>query len=248
MFERRRFTDDGNKPPGCYLFSAFMAFWTILIVNNLWPGVIGMGTFELWSIKQGNWLTWLWIDLPIFIWGSGITLIVRIFNLNLFEEIECPEEFLVIGTSISLWAGIMEEICFRWIIFFGAIVSAKITNFLFFGWLGFGLTSWLQIHLFGPINNWVTLGYLSKQLADPANWAIGAGLLSANAFFRDGHKYQGYFGWVNSWFIGMFLFWVTFNYGLPAAILIHFVYDFLIFFTRYLDSVYKRRKGLLRAY
>ena len=54
-------------------------------------------------------------------------------------------------------------------------------------------------------------------------------MLYTNAFFRDGHRYQGPIGVLNSWFAGMFLFWIMFTYGLPAAILVHFMYDFLIF-------------------
>ena len=58
------------------------------------------------------------------------------------------------------------------------------------------------------------------------DWGIGAGMLAANAFFRDGHKYQGNFGMVNSWFIGMYMFHILFTYGLPECMFAHFAYNF----------------------
>ena len=84
------------------------------------------------------------------------------------------------------------------------------------------------MNVWGPLVDWTTFGYLTKHIFSETGWYVGAAMLYSNAFFRDGYKYQGLMGVINSWFIGMFLFWVTFNYGLPAAILIHFLYDFLL--------------------
>jgi hypothetical protein len=84
----------------------------------------------------------------------------------------------------------------------------------------------------GPLADWVTLGLLHDYLFHPHSWAVGAGILASNALFRDGHKYQGLLGWVNSWFLGMYFFYVLFSFGLGAAVLIHFAYDMGIFATR----------------
>ena len=135
------------------------------------------------------------------------------------------------GTFISLFAGVVEEISFRWILFFSSIASVTFINFLFFGFLGFGVPEWVFTNILNPVVNWVSFGALEPWLLHPAGWQIGAGLLSANAFFRDSHKYQGFLGWLNSWFLGLFFFWLTMKFGLLAAITAHFTYNFLIFVT-----------------
>ena len=66
-------------------------------------------------------------------------------------------------------------------------------------------------------------------------WFVGAALLSANAMFRNGHKYQGPIGIVNSWYIGMFLFWIMFQFGLIVAIIVHILYDVIVFTVKHLD-------------
>ena len=70
-----------------------------------------------------------------------------------------------------------------------------------------------------------------ELLYPPGEWAVGAAVVSANIFFRDGHKYQGPFGVLNAWFIGLVMFWVMFTYGVWPAIICHFLYDFLIYAT-----------------
>jgi len=224
-----------------YFASAFIGFLTIVFFNWLFPGVIPFGTFELWKIKQGNWLSWLIAAWPIFAWCVLANVICSALTRNDPCMNKKAESLFGIGILISLWAGFVEEIAFRWLIFLGAIPGVKIANFLFFGWLGFGLPAWFQVHLAGPIANFFSLGGLNGILTEPSNWAMGAALLSTNTFFRDGHKYQGWFGWLNSWFIGMFLFWMLFKYGLLACILVHFAYDFLCFFVRYIDMVLERK-------
>ncbi len=77
--------------------------------------------------------------------------------------------------------------------------------------------------------NWASLHYLQEYFSHATGWAIGAAMLAANAKFRDGHKYQGMLGWINSWFMGLYFFWLMFNYGLPAAIVVHIVYDIVCF-------------------
>jgi len=186
-----------------------------------------------------------------------------------------PAEILGIGFIISVLAGLLEEISFRWLIFLGAFLGLWIMNFIFAGFLvliacvgvgyllgalidphegggigGFiglilgvvmivvlgltgnlppGLLEWIHLNITAPIADWTTFGALHDQLYHPAGWLAGAAVLSANAGFRDGHKYQGILGYVNSWFLGMVFFWLMFTYGLLAAILVHFLYDLIIF-------------------
>ena len=133
------------------------------------------------------------------------------------------------GCFVSACAGFFEELFFRWLLFFFAIITAQVMNFLFFGWLGFGLAEFLAEALFCPLADFFTLGYLNEYLFHPSGWFVGAALLASNGNFRDGHSYQGFTGLVNSWFCGMVFFYITFKYGLFAAMIVHFFYDFFLF-------------------
>ncbi len=212
------------------------------IIMWLWPTAVPFRFFEFWAIR-GTVSEWLYTAWPIFAWGVGVNVIYSLFTRNDRETNRHAERIIIGGTIISFLAGTIEEMTFRWLFFLDNIVSVKITNFLFFGFFGFGIPQWFHLHVFGPLANWTTFGGLEKYIFHPSGWAIGASMLATNAFFRDGHKYQGLFGVINSWFGGMFLFWIMFRYGLPAAILIHFVYDFLIYATRYVDAVVERALG-----
>lgn len=228
-------SEENQKKARKYLSYACTGLLTILIVKAVWPDVIPFGTLDAWHMTGG--LTdWLAAGWPLLAWGFGIQSLILLVRWegrvmkDAFEEAS-PLEILKAGTLISLWAGVMEEISFRWLIFYAKIFWIKVANFLLFGFLGFGLIRLFQLHLFGPIADFTTFGSLQGFLTAPAAWAIGASMLATNAIFRDGHAYQGWFGLVNSWFSGMFFFWLMFGYGLPAAILIHFLYDFVVFGT-----------------
>jgi len=232
-----------NKEEGSsFLVSAAFSALFVLLVSAIWPGTIPYSFFEFWSSK-GTISEWFYASRWVFAWGVGFTIFASFTSYNKPEENRNAEAGLALGVIISVLAGVLEEICFRWLIFFSSIITAKVVNFLFFGFLGFGILEWLQLHLLGPIANFFTLGLLQDVLTNPAMWAVGAGMLTANAAFRDGHKYLGIIGFVNSWFIGMFFFYLMFTYGLPAAILVHFLYDLGIFAVRYIDCVIERAQG-----
>ena len=203
------------------------------IVMWLWPWAVPFRFFELWE-SRGTISEWLYTAWPIFVWGSGFTLFFALRTRNDRKTNRHAEDILKGGTLISIVAGVMEEMTFRWLFFLDNIVSVKLTNFFIFGFLGFGIPEWLHLRLVGPIVNEITLHGLEPYLFHPTGWAVGAAMVTTNAFFRDGHKYQGIFGWINSWFGGMFLFYIMFTYGIVAAIVVHFVLVFLIFFLRFL--------------
>jgi len=212
------------------------------IVMWIWPWAVPFRFFEFWKVQGSVW-EWFSTAWPIFAWGVGVSVLNDIFTHNDKETNRYAENIIVGGTLVSLRAGIFEEITFRWLFFLDNIVSVKIANFLFFGFLGFGIPSWFHNYFVGPIANFTTFHGLESQIFHSTGWAVGAAMLTTNAFFRDGHRYQGLLGVVNSWFGGMFLFWIMFKYGLPAAILIHFVYDFLIYLVHYVDAVVERANG-----
>jgi hypothetical protein len=212
------------------------------IIMWIWPNVVPFGFFEFWSPK-GTVTEWLTASWPIFAWAACTTTIIAFATKNNWYTNAFAEDILKDGFVTSAKAGIGEEITFRWLFFLDAVVAVKISNFLFFGFLGFGIPAWFQLHFTGPIADFVTHHSMHNLLFHPMGWAVGAAMLSTNAFFRDGHRYQGPLGLINSWVIGMFLFWLMFRYGLPAAILVHFTYDFIIYFIRFLDAAMERKMG-----
>lgn len=234
-------TDKENKG-GCYLKSTFYVFLLVIIVKKFWPEVIPFSFLHFWKIN-GSLVEAVKSAWMIFAWGAGFTALVSIITRNNREDNRDAEAHMLKGLCISIWAGVVEEICFRWLLFYGAIIAVKISNFLFFGWLGFGLAECLYQYVVGPVANFITFGYLDHILFNGFGWAVGAAVISSNGKFRDGHAYLGWIGYVNSWFIGMFFFLVMFHYGLPAAILVHFLYDLFIFVVRYLDMLIERMLG-----
>jgi len=220
-----------------WLFSAFFSFLFVLFVQWVFPNAIPFDTFQFFSDNQiiaGIKASW-----PIFAWGIGVTAIVSAVTRNKRSVNHKAEEVLVGGLVVSVIAGLFEELVFRWAIFLSGIAGMKLTNWLFFGFLGFGLAEFLHNWVFGPIVNFVTFGKM-KWLIFDMGWAVGAAALAANAKFRNEHKYLGPFGLINSWVIGFFLFWLMFNYGLWTAIIVHFLYDLAIFTIRYLDCAIER--------
>lgn len=225
-----------------FLISAVLSIFVLPCILYFFPTSVPFRFFELWKV-EGHFLQWIQSALPLFLWGAGVTILLSIFTFNEPDHNRDAETIMAGGVIISIFAGVVEEIFFRWLFFLLHIIFVKISNFLFFGFLGFGIAEWLYVHFFGPIANWATLHSLQEYLFHPSGWAVGTAMLSTNAFFRDGHKYLGLLGFVNSWFIGMYCFWIMFHYGLLAAIIVHFLYDLLLFVIRYLDMVIERSLG-----
>jgi hypothetical protein len=246
--------DEEKKKTPWPIKALFNLFW-LAIIAWIWPWSIEPFTvLSLWTPPAEQPLiqlaSWGEAAYPIFVWGVSVTLIAQIAgiysNKNLMEKykerisLADAEENYLKGILISTWAGVAEEIAFRWIFFLHGMIAVKIANWLFFGVLGFGIAEHIYLWIVGPIANFFTFGHMEPWLFHPAHWAIGAALIAANALFRDGHKYQGPLGFINSWFIGMFLFWCMFKFGLLGAIAIHFFYDFLIFTCVYMVTVSRR--------
>jgi hypothetical protein len=220
----------------------FLSLAFLGLVQWIWPSVLPFGLFDVWKSKGTFW-EWMLASWPILLWATGLQALLSFTSLNFRNENKQAEGILGLHTVMSMRAGFFEEITFRWLYMLTGIISAKVLNFCFFGFLGFGILQWFQTSIMGPVANFVTLGALGVAFANPANWAIGAGVLSANASFRDGHKYQGIMGLANSWFCGMFFFVLLFKYGLLACILVHFLYDFFVGLVCYIDMVVERQMG-----
>lgn len=221
------------------LAAAAVGFVTLLLIQWIFPQAVPFGTFEFWALR-GSIAGALKVSWPLFAWALVINLVAILFIRNGPRDYRHAEKILGREAFASVFAGIVEEIDFRWLIFLNAIWFVKLTNWLFFGFAGFGIEEWLFLHIIGPVVNFSTLGKLAPILFHELGWFVGASVLAANAKFRDGHKYQGLFGVINSWFIGFFLFWLMFNYGLVACIVVHMLYDLFIDLIRYLDMVVER--------
>lgn len=133
------------------------------------------------------------------------------------------------GICRSILAGFFEELHYRWIYFYLSIITVKLSNFCFLGFMGLPIVKWFHVYVGGPIFNFLTFGQLKTWLVNPDIWFVGSALLIVNAKFRDGHAYQGTWGLLNSWICGFFLFWLALSHGLLASIVIHFSYNGLIF-------------------
>lgn len=206
------------------------SFIIVGILVFFWPSLIEpFSFFEFWTIKGSLWAAvknaW-----PIYFWGISVTTVMFVIKRDSLPG-EDPIDILLNGTVMSILAGILEEIAFRWLIFFLAIVMIPVMDWLLLGFVGLHLIQWIYVVILCPIANFFTLGYLEEYLLNGYGWAVAAAIISANGDFRNGHRYLGWPGYINSWFLGMYFFWVVFNYGLIAAIIIHFLYDFFIFCT-----------------
>lgn len=121
-FKFRVKTEEGEKKVGCYPLTALFSLVFVLIVKLLRPKVIPFGMWEFWRLNASL-STVLKLSLPVFVWGAGITFLFSFLTRNKPEENRSAEEGLFKGALMSVWAGVMEEICFRWIIFYGEIAA-----------------------------------------------------------------------------------------------------------------------------
>jgi hypothetical protein len=228
---------------GKSFFSLLLFSLTVMpFVIWLSPDTVPFKFLQFWHVR-GSFSDWIVSALPLFVWGFALAGTVAVCTRNNWDTNLHAERIIGAGTAISIWAGVVEEISFRWLFVLSYVVLLKVSNFLFFGWLGFGIAEWLNGVIFIPVTNFLTVGFLEPFLYQPGGWAVGGAIIASNALFRNGHKYQGLFGFLNSWFCGMYFFWIMFTYGLLAAILVHFLYDLLIFTTHYIDAVIERAQG-----
>jgi hypothetical protein len=94
---------------------------------------------------------------------------------------------------------------------------------------------WCYQHITFPILSWASFRTLDPVLYyDGAPFLFIAAAVSVNAKFRDGHKYQGFFGMVNAWVVGFILLYAMLYYGLMTAIVVHAIYDLEFAAIRYI--------------
>lgn len=226
-----------------YVYPAIFLLAVSAALLHWWPDLLPFGLTRVWQM-HGTLTEWLWTGKWVLLWGVGVTALMSVLTRNKPEENRQAEQLFVYGLFVSVRAGLLEELCFRWAHFmFYAILAQGVDIVLGGFFYGHGLVWFVQEYFMAPVANFATLHYLSDWLMNPAIWYVGAGLIWANSHFRDGHKYLGLLGYVNSWFIGMFFFYMTLNYGIVSAMVVHGLYDALIHLVRYIDEITERAEG-----
>lgn len=229
---------------------AFMAKLTaalavaLVIVNLIWDAMIPYGPLELWMPK-GNPLVALAAMVPALLWGLTIQGLLELRNSKRMTTLDVrkyplPSVILSDGARVSIVAGVFEELTFRWLLFLLFLFGYAVLN-LPFRAVGINLDSTVHLFLLTPVANFFTAGLLRDALYHDIGWHVGAAMLTANALFRNGHKYQGALGLVNAWFMGMYFFWMMLTFGLPYAIVVHALYDIVVFGTVALGAMARLR-------
>lgn len=220
---------------------AFVSMPFLIIGFYLLPELYPYGLFKL-LIPQGNYQQWLLAAAPVLLWGTGATAWACSRFPGTGEFSFEAERALGKGILVSLRAGILEEICFRWILFLGFIPVLYFANQFCFWAFHIEGPKVLFYGFYAPLADSFTLGFLHVQLT--GDWLIAASLLSVNFRFQDEHAYLGWVGYINSWFFGMYMFYMLFHFGLLACVLAHILYDLGIVVVLYLDKWVKRLKRL----
>ncbi len=213
-------------------------FSVVALVKYLWPDSIPFGFFEFWRFT-GTWPGFGCIIAISAVWNAIENAIAA---RHKFKDDPEPSRNARGLFPFSLYIGIKpavtEETFFRWILFYVEIIAFKMSNII-----ACGITGVLHNWIFGPFVNLVSFGFLEPWLFHESSWAVGAALIFSCGRFRDGHMYQGFWGWLCSWFFGLFAFYVMFNYGLPAAMTAHFAFNFTAVYAFYLTEKAMERWG-----
>jgi hypothetical protein len=210
---------------------ALTANGVLLFINWVWPSSLPFSMYYFLRLHGSveHAIAGAW---PLFAVGAGLNIAsigcLWIFNADYLRHLvdTIPIGLRLIGAAFSVtFVPVIEEITFRWLLFYLAILGLTGLNFLFFGFAGAGLPSWFFSDLAKPAADFLTLHHAHDVLYSPVSWAVGAAALVANRRFQAGHAYQGWLGWAWSWFGGIFLFATMFHYGLVMAIIIHALYN-----------------------
>ncbi|HYD93469.1 MAG TPA: hypothetical protein VEB18_03400 [Candidatus Paceibacterota bacterium] len=200
--------------------------------------IIGIGTSVGAGVLEEGWYRWVGV------FYSMLFLVLLNFLFSAF------------GWGIVVAAGI--AILFTIASFFigdvdlnPATVIGRILLIALFALAGWGVMAinhdpvyWVYLHIFVPVIDFATFGLMHSALHANHQPLLVMGLIAANFAFRDGHKYQGLYGWVNSWYIGCAMTYATLTYGLAVAVAVHALYDIIFDVAQYIAA--KRSMPRLR--
>ena len=164
---------------------------------------------------------------------------------NIRVETKKPVDQLIGGSIASIFAGISEEIVYRWLWFFSAIGTIALTDWFSGGFLfGHGLT--YLVYIFTKyFVNLATFGILTDYIYSP-NWLVGAAMMTAALEFRKGHEQYGVTGYWFSWYFGLFTQVIVFKFGIMPAIVVHILVDMMQDVLLFIYSIINRTKKFKR--
>lgn len=231
---------DLEVPP--YVGGVLVGVVLLVVIQAIWPDWHPLEFADVWHGRLGRstpWYQWFPYGLPLLLWGlvakvSIQGLVVRSLGWEKLAALD-PKDILKEGVQSSVKAGLFEELAYRWLIFFSAVPILYAANFACFEFLShwglverdFACVEWLYTKILCPVANFATAGKLGFWLQND-NWLIGAAVVSTSVQFKNGHKYQGFLGMTNSWFLGIYFTWFTLNFGILSAILFHMLYNMVI--------------------
>lgn len=235
-------SEDKESLLGRFVISLIIVVLTLAIAPDILPDLQP----AIWSENLDAGVVNFWWILG---WGFGINALLLGFREFLvrqgtvpIKQPNDPADTFVKGLFISGFAGISEEITYRILAFCAAFTSLTIGNFL-----TCGLLEWLYVNVFLWVANVGTLGLVENLWFHPSGWLFGAAMLSTCAFFREGHAYQGFLGWVNSWYFSVAMFALLMSQGLFACIVYHFLFN-VVAFTVLAIHNYRMRNLYIRTF
>lgn len=208
---------------------ALMFIIGIIIARLILPFQAIPFVFEYFWPAQGTFWQALWSCWPLFAVGFALNLWKMATTTNPPEVQSTASSVPWSGFLTSVSAGVLEEITFRWVLFYGFMGLIWMVANVFFP----GLEFWVRDNL-----SWLTtllIGDNTALLEVVGVWTLPLAFLLSNFKFQQGHLYQGLTGFIFSWFGGFFFARVFFQYSLFYAIVIHFLFDFMVFMMLFAD-------------
>ncbi|MFI7642467.1 hypothetical protein [Nonomuraea sp. NPDC049400] len=215
-------------------FGLGLSVLIVLVLEWLAPDVIPFELGTFWAVRQPFWTAFgdsIVQSWPVLAAGVLMTLIFLPAKRQQQRHLAlygAPEGRVVtLGPGAVLFNSALEEVVFRWLLFYAAIAGAVAMDYIVLGFAELHPVRWFFTELLIPAADWATAGRLHEVLtAGP--WTVAAAMLTSNGRFRNGHAYQGLLGFAWSWYMGMFLFLIMFEHGLPLAIAVHVAYNLVI--------------------
>lgn len=154
----------------------------------------------------------------------------------------------VVLVILCILAVIAIIVCLRnkyWLLF---LISALLSYVAIHWWWGVVETKdplyWFYQHLIFPIMSLVSVGLLDGILYNKDfSLLFIMAAVSVNTEFRDGHKYQGTFGFFNSWILGFVFIHAMMYHGIVVAIIIHAIYDIIIGLVKFSKRLLLAKKS-----
>jgi hypothetical protein len=214
-----------------FVYSAAMACLSLLnLVQAVKTGTTDEGHLILDSVIST--LAGVWEEIGyrcVFILLAMISILVTNFFWSWFAFVLAI--FALLG---SIHLTLKNNFDFVSMLFGGILCFASIA-LIYFTWNLNDPVFWIYQNVIFPVLNWISFQHLTPILYYPhAPFLFIAGAVFANSKFKNGHKYQGLIGVLNSWAVGFVLLYAMLYYGLMTAIVVHVVYDLEFASIRYM--------------